>query len=109
MGAVCCRGIASEAAVAVRERSKTSAANFLLPNRPRRGAPNASFGSRTPTPASGRASASGFGELRRPTVGIGSQSELLYPPRSLQLQRSTGVLALPAVKTACSRRGIVSR
>jgi hypothetical protein len=29
------------------------------------------------------------------------------PKRSLQLRRSTGIPALPNVKTACSRRGIV--
>src|ERR1700726_690262 len=31
----------------------------------------------------------------------------MTPERSLQLRRSTGIPALPNVKTACSRRGIV--
>jgi hypothetical protein len=29
------------------------------------------------------------------------------PEQSLRLQRSTGIPALPTVKTACSQRGIV--
>jgi hypothetical protein len=33
--------------------------------------------------------------------------QTLDPERSLQLRRSIGIPALPDVKTACSRRGIV--
>jgi hypothetical protein len=37
----------------------------------------------------------------------GAVMQTIDPVRSLQLQRSTGILALPNVKTACSGRGIV--
>ena len=35
------------------------------------------------------------------------RSDAFDPERSLRLQRSIGIPALPNVKTACSRRGIV--
>jgi hypothetical protein len=37
----------------------------------------------------------------------GARHAAFDPERSLQLRRSTGIPALPNVKTACSRRGIV--